>query len=88
MSRNNADCAKEAIGLRPEPPRGPYVSDYQPVMPPVPEKCPRCKGHIITQYGDSRCLNCGFYLCPLPLPDAMETLKGGAKLPVISEVTR
>lgn len=50
-----------------EPPRAAYVSDSLPVMPPIPACCPRCKGLVVTQYEETRCLICSWYLQPIPV---------------------
>ena len=72
----------------PQAPRGPYQSDYQPVYPPIPAQCPRCHGFIITQYEETKCLNCAWYLQPLPLPQEPTMMKSGAQLPSVVEVRR
>jgi len=51
---------------RTEPKRDPYVSDALPKMPPIPKVCPRCNGFILTQYDETRCLICAWYLQPEP----------------------
>ena len=79
--------APEACYGKPEPPRGPYVSDYQPVYPPVPPCCPRCRGLVLTMYGDTRCVCCGWYRQPLPLPQEPDMMKSGPVLQHIIEVT-
>ena len=72
----------------PEPPRANYVSDDEPVMPPIPKVCPRCQGFILTQYGETKCVPCGWYLQPGPLPQEPTMMKSGASLPRVIEVTR
>ena len=90
-----ADTAiNEAAPCKPEPPRGPYVSDYQPVYPPIPKQCPRCQGCIVHDlaYYDVpatvRCLCCGWQRMPIPLPQEPTMHKSGANLPSIIEVRR
>ena len=74
-----------ALAHRPEAPRAPYKGDLPP-MPPVPDKCPRCKGFILTQYEETRCINCAWYLLPEPIPlDEIDLMKGGPQLPVVME---
>ncbi len=82
------DDAPWAINSAVEPPRPAYVSDKLPPMPPVPDKCPRCSGFLITQYGDTRCIPCGFYLQPIwpAVPPENRGRKIGANLPVVVRV--
>ncbi len=77
------DDAPWAINSAVEPPREPYRSDKEPVMPPVPDKCPRCKGLVVTQYDETRCLPCGWYLQPVQI-SADPTY--GAQLPAVVRV--
>ena len=73
----------EAILYPAEPKRAPYKADLPP-MPPVPEKCPRCQGFVLTQHQETRCLSCGWYLHPEPMPlEELDTRKIGAQLPVV-----
>lgn len=60
-----AERKRTKVDARPEPPRAPYVSNALPVMPPVPSCCPRCKGLVVTQYSETRCLLCAWYLNPV-----------------------
>lgn len=78
----------EAAPCKPEPPRPAYVSDYQPVYPPIPTCCPRCHGIVITSYDESYCIPCGWRLQPLPLPQEPDMHKSGASLPSVVEVRR
>lgn len=86
MPRMPDTAINEAYPGPPEPPRVPYQSDYQPVYPPIPAQCPRCQGCIVTQYEETRCLSCGWYLQPLPLPQEPTMMKSGAVLANIIEV--
>ena len=72
---------------KPEPKRPPYQAD-RPSMPPVPTRCHRCNGLVVTAYEETRCLSCGWYLQPLPLPQKPTMAKYGAKLPSLIEVGR
>lgn len=78
--------APEACYGKPEPKRGPYVSDDQPVYQPVPDRCPRCRGLVVTSYHDTFCVCCGWHRQPLPLPQEPTMKKSGPVLPHIMEV--
>ena len=80
--------APDACYGEPQAPRAPYVSDDQPVYPPIPAQCPKCQGCIISQYGETNCINCGWVLQPLPLPQEPTMMKSGAVLPSVVEVGR
>ena len=81
-----ADTAiNEAAPCKPEPPRAAYVADARP-MPPIPKQCPRCHGLVVTAYDETRCVACGWYLHPLPLPQEPTMMKSGASLPQVVEV--
>mgnify|MGYP001582108851 CR=1 FL=1 len=88
MPRIPDTAIKEAAPCRPEPPREPYQSDWQPVYPPVPEACPRCNGMVLTAYSETRCVNCGWVRQPLPLPQELTMQKSGPCLPKVIEVRR
>lgn len=74
------DDSPDALPYQQEPKRAAYVSDKQPVWPPIPDKCPKCTGFILTTYGESRCLNCAWYLQPIPC-EPIDTMKSGPVLP-------
>ena len=83
-----ADTAiNEAAPCKPEPPRAAYVADARP-MPPIPKQCPRCQGLVMTQYDETKCLCCGWYRQPIPLPQEPTMMKSGANLPQVVEVRR
>jgi hypothetical protein len=89
--RRKAKCPDDApwaIPSQVEPARPAYVSDKLPPMPPVPTCCPRCKGFLITQYGDTRCIPCGWVLSPIwpALQPENRGRKIGANLPVVVRV--
>jgi|CXWL01.1.fsa_nt_gi hypothetical protein len=77
----------KACYSKPEPKRAPYRAD-RPAMPPIPARCPRCQGYVLTQYNETKCLNCAWYLQPLPLPQEPTMAKSGAQLPQVMEVGR
>lgn len=85
------DDAPYAIPAQPEPPRPPYKSETEPVFPPIPKRCPRCKGLIcnrVIEWPDEMecfCFNCGWRLVPMQ-PDPKRVY--GAQLTVITEVRR
>lgn len=85
MPRNRPDAC-EAAPCKPEPKRPPYQAD-RPAMPPIPARCHRCNGLVVTAYEETRCLSCGWYLQPLPLPQ-QPTMKSGPQLPKVVEVGR
>ena len=87
MPRIRPDAPEASAGPA-EPPRPPYQSDYRPVYPPVPKCCPRCTGLIVTAYGDTKCLCCGWYRQPIPLPQETNMMKSGASLPKVVEIRR
>lgn len=65
------DDSPGALPCAYEPPRAPYQSDYRPVMPPRPDKCPRCSGFLYTaqlEWGEpveTKCVMCGWRLNPV-----------------------
>ena len=73
---------------KPEPKRPPYVADRPFLYPPVPDQCPRCDGLIVTQYGETSCIPCGWRHKPIPLPQEPTMRKSGASLPRVVEVGR
>ncbi len=86
------DDGPQAVPYQQEPPRAPYQADVVPVMPPIPDRCPRCNGFVLTQYSETRCLICAWYLSPIwpPLPPEnrgrkYEGSKTGAQLPCVQE---
>ena len=87
MPRTRAD-APEACPSEEQPPRPPYQADWMPVTPPIPDQCPRCHGFVLTQYDETKCLNCAWYLTPEPLPQEPDMMKYGAMLPSVVEVRR
>ena len=86
MPRTPDTAINEAYPGAPQEPRGPYVSDHEPVYPPIPAQCPKCSGFVLTQYDETTCLNCGWRLNPLPLPQEPTMMKSGAQLANIIEV--
>jgi hypothetical protein len=81
--RKKPDDSPDALPYQSEPKRAPYRSDKQPVWPPIPKCCPRCQGFVLTQHEESRCLNCSWYLQPIPC-DPIDTTKSGAVLPRVT----
>ncbi len=86
------DDAPWAITSSVEPPRAEYKSESI-VMPPIPDKCPRCSGFVLTQHGETRCLICAWYLQPImpPIPEEhrgnkTQHGKTGPQLPVVVRV--
>ena len=76
----------KACYSKPEPKRPPYVADRPFLYPPVPDQCPRCDGLIVTQYGETSCIPCGWRHKPIPLPQEPTMRKSGASLPRVVEV--
>ena len=87
MPRIADSAINEAAPCKPEPKRAPYRSD-RPVMSQIPKCCYRCSGCVITQHGETRCISCGWYLMPVPLPQEPTMAKSGASLPNVIEVRR
>ncbi len=85
MPKQRPDVPEACYGA-PQPPRPPYVPDYQSVYPPIPAQCPKCSGFIITQYEETTCINCGWRLNPLPLPQEPTMMKSGPQLANVIEV--
>ncbi len=79
------DDGPESLPAPIAPPREPYRSEDEPMMPPVPKRCPRCNGclHLMQAcYGDPTeclCINCGFRLNPIWQSQPDE--RHGAQLP-------
>ena len=80
----------EAIAYPAEPKRAPYKSDSLPPMPPVPVRCPKCSGCLLTEQDEGggpyipRCLNCGKRILPTPIPlEEIDLMKSGPVLPVV-----
>lgn len=86
MPRIRPDAPEASAGPA-EPPRAPYQG-YRPVLPPIPDQCPRCCGLVVIEYEDVRCLCCGWYLQPIPLPQETNMMKSGASLPKVVEIRR
>lgn len=70
----------EALPSQVEPKRAAYVSDREPLRPPIPKACPRCRNILMTADGETWCYACGFRLNPIPCNDPPIF---GAQLPVV-----
>ena len=87
-------CRPDACTSAAQAPRQPYQSDRPLVYPPVPDRCPKCRGCLTREraYYDVPatvfCINCGWRLCPIPLPQEPDMMKSGPVLQNIIEVRR
>jgi hypothetical protein len=82
-SRSRRAFDPESFKGQDQPPRPPYQSNAQLIMPPLPKCCPRCTGLVMIRDSEGFCLLCGWRPKPLePIP-APNSQKPGTHLPAV-----